>query len=104
MGARVRGFIVESKLSEQYARCILCSHEVKVMASGVFDVDDWHWHWHGKMVPFSLMVDESTEKKSDVRRGMLVPVRFFDSAINRSVTRLLDLRKVHTCRSAPQLA
>ena len=49
-----------------------------------------------KMVPFSPMVDESTEKKSDVRCGMLVPVRFFDSAIDRSVTRLLDLRKVHT--------
>ena len=45
-----------------------------------------------------VMVDESTEKKSDIRRGMLVPVRFFDSAIDRSVsvTRLLDLRKVHT--------
>ena len=45
LGARVRGFIVESKLSEQYARCILCSHDVKVIASGVFDVDtatDWH--------------------------------------------------------------
>ena len=43
-----------------------------------------------------VMVDESTEKKSDIRRGMLVPVRFFDSAIDRSVTCLLDLRKVHT--------
>ena len=49
------------------------------MASGVFDVD----HCDCKMVPFSLtliiadvMVDESTEKKSDIRRGMLVPVRF----------------------------
>ena len=65
------------------------------MASGVFDVD----HWHFKMVPFSLMpvmVDESTEKKSDIRRGMLVPVRFFDSAIDCSVTRLLDLPKVQT--------
>ena len=41
------------------------------------------------------MVDESTAKKSDIRRGMLVPVRFFDSAIDRCVTRLLDLRKVH---------
>ena len=29
-------------------------------------------------------------------RGMLVPVRFFDSAIDRSVIRLLELRKVHT--------
>ena len=65
------------------------------MASGVSDVD----HWHLKMVHFSLMpvmVDESTEKKSDIRRGMLVPVRFFDSAIDRSVTRLLDLPKVQT--------
>ena len=43
-----------------------------------------------------VMVDESTEKKSDIRRGMLVPVCFFDSATDRSVTRLLDLRKVHT--------
>ena len=95
MGARVRGFIVESKLGEPYARCVLCSHDVKVMASGVFDVD--HCHGTGtKIVPFALMVDESTEKKSDIRRGMLVPVRFFDSAIDRSVTRLLDLRKVHT--------
>ena len=52
------------------------------MASGVFDVNQWHC----KMVPFSLslMVDESTEKLSDIRRGMLVPVRFFDSAIGRS--------------------
>ena len=45
-----------------------------------------------------MMVDESrpTEKKSDIRRGMLVPVRFFDSAIDCSVTRLLDLPKVQT--------
>ena len=54
-----------------------------MMASGVFDVD--HCHWHCKMVPFSLMVDASTENKSDIRRGMVVPVRFFDSAIDHSV-------------------
>ena len=35
------------------------------------------------------MVDESNNKKSDKRLGMLV--RFFDSGIGRSVTRLLDL-------------
>ena len=49
--------------------------------------------------------DESNEKKSEKCHGMLVglPVRFFDSAIGRSVTRLLDMRKVqHTevCHSS----
>ena len=59
LGARIRGFIVESKLGEQFARCILCSHDVKVMASGVFDVDHCQCHWHCKckLVSFSLMVD-----------------------------------------------
>ena len=181
------GCIVESKLGEQYARCILCSRDVKVSASGVYDVKehirskvhqtneelrDKHAtvkaffkpstsavtassnatkaeilfsyfvaehnlpasasdHFtdlvhtmfpdsaiaksfkckrtkmtqimkrclattstkavidHCRTAPFSLMVDESNDKKSDKRLGMLV--RFFDSAIGRSVTRLLDL-------------
>ena len=43
-------------------------------------------------------VDESNDKKSEnARHGMLVPVRVFDSATGRSVTRLLEMRKVqHT--------
>ena len=84
---------------------MLCSHDVKVMASGVFDVDHWHCYWHCKSVHFSLMVDESTEKKSDIRRGMLVPVRFFDPAIACSdcVTRLLDSQKVHSTEARHSL-
>ena len=79
---------------------MLCSHDVKVMASGVFDVDHSSTATEKWFVSLSdVMVDsESTEKKSDIRHGMLVPVRFFDPAIDcsDSVTRLLDLRKVHT--------
>ena len=44
---------------------------------------------HCKTGPFSLMVDESNDKKSDKRLGMLV--RYFDDGLGRSVTRLLDL-------------
>ena len=31
---------MESKLGEQYARCTLCSRDVKVLVSGVYDVKE----------------------------------------------------------------
>ena len=34
-----------------FSHTALCSRDVKVVESGVFDVD--HCHWHHKMVPFS---------------------------------------------------
>ena len=35
------GMIVPSKTSEQYARCSLCSRDVKVAASGLYDVNEY---------------------------------------------------------------
>ena len=185
--AKFGGMIVKSKAGEQYARCSVCSRDVKVAASGLYDITEHtksnlhaanlKRHEEGATVntffkpqpnggdfanevsraevmfsyfvrehnlpatigdhltylarsmfpnsgiakrfmckrtktthlmkrslaavstakvvdrcksgTFALMVDESNDKKSDKRLGMLV--RFYDADLGQTVTRLLDL-------------